>query len=199
VTPPLPMDRRNVLKLGGAAAIAALAPGIRCAPTACAGSATSMIALADPRYGDSLMFAESLQRQGAMPVILASDRARLWFDAIEPRTRDCISYLAGLTLESDLFVFERLAASSAAPICYVGFHDWRCRQGAAHTLSGSIALDPIAAALVKGEDRWAEGLGQALVLAKDEGHEERRLHLDYAMAACPGPRFLVSWLMRWTG
>ena len=155
-----------------------------------------MIALADPRYDDSMSFAESLRRQGAKRLMLAYDRARVWFDGVQPKLRRGVRFLTGLTLESDLFVLERLAGSSGARTDYVGLHDWRCRQGSAHTLSGSINLDPIATALRTGKTRWAESLGQALALANEGGQTERRLDLDCAIPA--GPRFFVSWRMGWT-
>ena len=74
---PLDMDRRDVLKLGGAAAIALLAPA-GTAPVAAApsGTASSTIVLADHRYAESVIFAASLERQGARVIELASDRAR---------------------------------------------------------------------------------------------------------------------------
>ena len=195
--PPLAMDRRDLLKLGGATTLALLAPaGIDAEAAIPVRSAASMIALADPRYDDSIRFAESLRRQGAKPLMLVSDRARVWFDGIQPKLRTGVRCLTGLTLESDLFVLERLAGSSGARTDYVGLHDWRCRQGSAHTLSGSINLDPIATALLAGKTRWAESLGRALALANEGGRTERRLDLDCAIAA--GPRFFVSWRMGWT-
>lgn len=191
------LDRREVVALGGAAILALFAPAWIKSVASPARPAASMIALADPRYGESLIFGRSLQREGAKVLALASDRARLWSDAIEPRLTGGLQYLTGLTLESDLFAFERLAENSNARTCYVGLHDWRCRQGSAHRLSGSIKLDPIAQALVSGKDRWAGKLGEVLALAKDIC-EERRLALDCAAPAAQGPRFFVSWLMRWT-
>jgi hypothetical protein len=199
MTLPLDMDRRDVLKLGGAAAIALLAPA-GTAPVAAApsGTASSTIVLADHRYAESVIFAASLERQGARVIELASDRARTWSDAVEPPLAAGLRFLAGLTLESDLFVLERLAAHSGARKCYVGLHDWRCREGSAHRLSATIDLDPIAAALVNGKERWPESLGEALGQTKMESRTERRLALNCPMPAARGPRFFVSWLIRWT-
>ena len=199
MTLPLDMDRRDVLKLGGAAAIALLAPA-GTAPVAAApsGTASSTIVLADHRYAESVIFAASLERQGARVIELASDRARTWSDAVEPLLPAGLRSLAGLTLESDLFVLERLAAQSGARKCYVGMHDWRCREGSAHRLSATIDLDPIATALVNGKERWPESLGEALSQTKMESRTERRLALNCPMPAARGPRFFVSWLIRWT-
>jgi hypothetical protein len=197
VKPPLATNRRDVLKLGGAAVLAVFAPTGFTA-SAPARSAASMIALADPRYDQSLMFAESLRRHGAKTLMVAPDRARLWFDAIEPQLSTGLRYLVGLTHESDLFVLTRLAENSGVRTSYVGLHDWRCRHGSTHKLSGSIDLDLIATALVTGKDRWAENIGEAMALAKENGSEERRFDLDCAMDADHGPRFFVSWLMGWT-
>jgi hypothetical protein len=199
VTLPLAMDRREVLKLGGAASIALLAPAA-VSPVAAApsGTASSTIVLADRRYAESVIFAASLERQGARVIDLAPDRARTWFDAVEPRLAAGLRFLAGLTLESDLFVLERLAAHSGARRWYVGVHDWRCRESSAHRLSATIDLDPIATALVNGKERWPESLGEALGQTKMESRAERRLALNCPMPAARGPRFFVSWLIRWT-
>lgn len=198
------LDRRDLLKLGGAAALAVLAPSWSksVASAAFALGAKGTIVLADPRYSDSLVFARSLEREGATLLPLASDLAALWFDAIEPRLKARVRALAGLTLQSDLFVLERLAESSGAVTRYVGCHDWRCRTGSAHRLSGSIELDGIAQALVSGEGHWAEALGAALVSTagatkRDEGRQEVSMELDHT-AASDSPRFFVSWLMTWS-
>ncbi|HSA66455.1 MAG TPA: hypothetical protein VLE24_02190 [Methyloceanibacter sp.] len=200
MTQPHPMDRREMLKLGGAAAIALLAPAGTVFVAAAPGRASaSTIVLADPRYAESVSLAASLERQGAKVIELASDRARTWFDAVEPRLPAGLRALAGLTLESDLFVLERLAERSGARTCYVGLHDWRCRQDSVHLLSATIELDPIATALVNGKEGWAESLGKALGNTNIESREERSLALNCPMLAASGPRFFVSWLMRWTG
>jgi hypothetical protein len=111
-----------VLKLGGATALASIAPpggafGSR------ASSALTMV-LADPRYAESLMFAGSLERRGAKRVMLGSDLAGIWFDAIAPRVPHGVQGLTGLTLESDFFILERLAAAQARgppmPACMIG-------------------------------------------------------------------------------
>jgi hypothetical protein len=146
-----------------------------------------------------MIFAAGLERQGAKVIELASDRARTWFDAVEPCLPCGLRALSGLTLESDLFVLERLAERSGARTCYVGLHDWRCLQDSVHRLSARIELDQIATALVKGKEGWAESLGKALGNTKIESREERRLTLNCPMPAASGPRFFVSWLMRWTG
>ena len=77
MTLPHPMDRREMLKLGSAATIALFTPAgtvpVAAAPER---AAASVIALADPRYADSVSFAASLERQGAKVIELASDRAR---------------------------------------------------------------------------------------------------------------------------
>jgi hypothetical protein len=198
VTLPRAIDRREVLKLGGAASIALLAPA-GTAPVAAVprGTASSTIVLADRRYAESVIFAASLQRQGARVIELASDRARTWSDAVEPLLPAGLRSLAGLSLESDLFVLERLASQSGAHKCYVGMHDWRCRDGSAHRLSATIDLDPIATALVTGKEHWPQSLGEALGQTEMESRTERRLVLNCPMPAARGPRFFVSWLIRW--
>ncbi len=190
------MDRRDVLKLGGAAALTLVAPAVAAADRASAPTPFTIV-VADPRYRESLIFAGSLERRGARIVTLASDRATTWFGTIAPQLPHGLHRLAGLTLESDLFILERLAESSGACTCYSGQHDWRCRQGVGHTLSGMVDLDPIAAALVKAKEEWAENLGEAPVAKTDGAPAGRRLHLECATPSGRGPRCFVSWQMRW--
>ena len=190
------MDRRDVLKLVGATGIVSFVPRVVLSSVP-ARAAAPMVVLADPRYHNSSIFAKSLERYSAKRLLLVSDRARLWSQSIEPELRCGLQYLAGLTLESDLFVLDRLAEGSGARASYVGFHDWRCQEASAHTLSGSILLDPIAASLAAGERNWAERLGQALVSAKELCQEEYKLTVSCTIPAGHGPRFFVSWLMRW--
>jgi hypothetical protein len=198
MTPQLLLDRRDVLKLGGAAAIMSLVPsGMPASAADLGGQAASPIVLADPRYGESVSFASGLERHGAKVRALTGDRAKVWFDAVEPQLSAGLEAMAGLTLESDLFALERLAEHSGARTSYLGSHDWRRGEHATHLLQGSIELDRIAASLVHGKDRWAEGLGSALGLAKGESQEEQRLALTCPAPAAQGPRFFVSWLMRW--
>lgn len=191
------IGRREVLKLGGAAALALLAPPSIAAAVHASSPTLSTIVVADPRYRESLLFAASLERQGARVVTLASDRAGTWFGAIASHLPRGLHGVAGLTLDSDRFVLERLAENSGAWTCYAGLHDWRCREGMGHTLSGTIDLDPIAGALVNGKEEWAEGLGEALLAAKDGKREKQTLQLECAMPSGRGPRFFVSWQMRW--
>ena len=198
MTPAPAMDRRDVLKLGGAATLALLAPHAVAAAVRASSLTPSMIAVADPRYRESLIFAGSLERHGAKVLTLASDRAAAWFGAIAPQLPHGLHRLTGLTLESDLFILERLAESSGAHTCYAGLHDWRRRSGVGHTLSGTIDLDPIAGALLNGKEEWVEGLGEALVAAKDGTPAERRLQLKCTAPSGRSPRSFISWLMRWT-
>jgi hypothetical protein len=192
------MDRRDVLKLGSAATLALLAPsGIKLATRAFS-AAASTIVLADPRYSESVIFAGSLERQGARVVALGHDVGEAWFNTIVPRLSHDLRTVTGLTLESDHFILERLAEGSGGRTCYAGLHDWRGRRGLGHTLSGAIDLDPIAAALSNGKEEWTKGLGEALLLAKDGIRNERKLQLEFTPPAGRGPRFFASWLMRWT-
>ena len=175
----------------GGGACPGLAPG-----------ADRVLVLADPRYSESLVLARGLESRGTKLLPLTSDLAGLWFDAIEPRLKSRVRALAGLTLQSDLFVLERLAESSGAVTRYVGCHDWRYRTGSAHRLSGSIELAGIARALMSGERHWAEALGGALLSAAraaewDAGRQAMSMELDH-VAASDSPRFFVSWLMTWS-
>ena len=154
------------------------------------------MALADARYAESMSFAGALGRKGAEVLPLGGDLAATWFGAIVRRRARGLRDIAGLTLESGLFIMERLAEGSGARTCYRGSHDWRCRHGVGHNLSGTIDLDPIESALLNDGGRWPEGLGRSLLTVKAGDRNERRLELECKMNAGRGPRYFVSWLMR---
>ena len=128
VTLPLAMDRRDVLKLGGAAAIALLAPaGAASVAALRSGTAASTIVLADPRYAESAIFAASLERHGAK-VIAACLRPRQNLVSM-PSSRFCRwpSLSRRAHLESDLFVLERSRRTAQAR----GHAMWACMIGGA--------------------------------------------------------------------
>jgi hypothetical protein len=157
-------------------------------------SAVTTLVIADPRYRDSIRFADALARRGATVLPSGADMAALWFDEIVPRMAKGASRLAGLTLEADRFVLERLASPSC--LSYVGRHDWRTLPGSSHTLAGAISLIGVCDALKTGEDLWAVSLGETLASAEASGPRfaKRQLALDLAPAA-DSPRFFTSWLM----
>jgi hypothetical protein len=186
------VDRRAMLKLGGAAALAMLATGAPRALGLGFPSAERIFVVADPRYAESRSFASSLERCGASVLSLASRMDRLWFDAIAPRLDGSLQAVAGLTLHSELFVLERLAETRP---CYVGMHDWRCRNDSRHELAGALDLKGVAAALSSDEREWASPLGPALVAAAPREFEQRRIVLSRRVAAADGPRFFVSWVL----
>jgi hypothetical protein len=197
VTPPHAPDRREVLKLGAAAALMLAAPA-----AVAAGSSTSLLGgaatvIADARYPESLTFAEILMRRGAAAVTRRSDIGGTWFHDIAPLLPGRLQSLCGLTLQSDLFILQRLAEGTSACTAYAGTHDWRYSGGATHTLAGTIDLDGVAAALDQGGDVWSGCLGAALFAANEGHRNEQRLKLRCTMPAGRGPRYFVSWIMRW--
>jgi len=189
------LDRRELLGLGGAAALSLATPsGIDIA--AAAPRSGTMVAVADPRYADSRNFARGLARGGASVVRLAPNAGAAWFDAVAPELRTGLR-LAGLTLDSDFFILERLAEPSGAVTRFVGCHDWRCRPGVSHRLRGTVNLDGIVSAIDVGDDSWAERLGLALALIAERGEARREqwLRREHAKAIATRPSYLVSWLM----
>lgn len=189
------LDRRAVLALGGAAALSLAAPHSITSAAAAGRSGPTLLAVADPRYGDSLGFARGLERHGATVLPLAPNAGAVWFETIAPRLRRGGS-LSGLTLDSDFFILQHLAAPGGAVTRFVGCHDWRCRPGAVHKLRASIDLDAIAAAVGCRSEKWAEGLAGALATAaqRDVARQERWVRQDGA-APVDSPRYFVSWLM----
>jgi hypothetical protein len=188
------LDRRELLGLGGAAALALALPD----SIAAAGprSAATTIVLADPRYADSLGFARGLARSGATMVPLAPNAGAAWFGGVAPRMRSGWS-VAGLTLDSDFFIMQRLAEPARAVTRFVGCHDWRCHSGATHKLRGRIDLDGIDAALAGGDGQWAERLAAALTMAAERGDLGREICVrrNHATPRTNSPRYVVSWLL----
>jgi hypothetical protein len=190
------LDRRELLGLGGAAALSlATSSGIDIAAAA-APRASAMLAVADPRYADSRDFARALARCGARVVRLAPNAGAAWFEAIAPELRPG-ARLAGLTLDSDFFILERLAEPARAVTRFVGCHDWRCRPGVSHRLRGAVKLDEIVGAIDAGEAGWAERLGLTLAVTAEssEAKQEQRLRRERTTAVAARPSYLVSWLM----
>ena len=190
----LQLDRRELLGLGGAAALLFAAPsGIGIAAARRTGT---MLAVADPRYDDSRHFARGLAQGGARIVRLAPNAGATWFEAIAPNTRGGLS-VAGLTLNSDFFILERLAETQRVATRFVGCHDWRCRPGVSHRLRGTVNLDGIVSAIDANRDDWAERLGLALALTAgdSEARREQWLRREGAKPITASPSYLVSWLM----
>jgi hypothetical protein len=190
------MDRREFLGLGSAAALAVLYPGVSASALAgLARGADGMLVVADHRYSESQIFARALGNRGASVFSMQEGLADVWFDALAPRLAAGERKLAGLTLESELFVLERLAESCGMRSCYVGRHDWRTRPGSQHVLRGSIGIDSVAQALAGGGELWAATTADGLTTATaGAGWQERTVALDLAPAV-DSPRFLVSWMM----
>jgi len=189
------LDRRELLGLGGAAALSFATSGIDI--TAAAAPRTSaMLAVADPRYADSRDFARGLAHGGACVVRLAPNAGAAWFETIAPRLRTGVR-LAGLTLDSDFFILQRLAEPARAVTRFVGCHDWRCPPGVSHRLRGTVKLDEIVGAIDAGGDGWAERLGLTLAVTAESGEarQEHWLRRERTRAAAARPSYLVSWLM----
>jgi hypothetical protein len=190
------LDRRELLGLGGAAALSlATSSGIDICAAAMP-RASPMLAVADPRYADSRHFARGLARGGALVVRLAPNAGTAWFETIAPRLRPGVR-LAGLTLDSDFFILERLAEPARVVPRFVGCHDWRSPLGVSHRLRGTVKLDDVVSAIDAGGDGWAERLGLTLAVTteSDEARQEQWLRRERTKAVTARPSYLVSWLM----
>jgi hypothetical protein len=190
------LDRRELLGLGGAAALTfATSSGVGIGALASQRSGT-MLAVVDPRYDDSHRFARGLARGGARIVRLVPNAGAAWFDVIAPHMRGGSS-LAGLTLDSDFFILERLAETSGVATRFVGCHDWRCRPGVSHRLRGGMNLDGLVDAIDANGNDWAERLGLALArtAGEDDARQEQWRRREHAKPITARPSYLVSWLM----
>jgi hypothetical protein len=193
------VNRRDVLAFGMAAGVAMLVPGGRVAgraPVQRNASDAAMLVVVDERYGDSVMFAQSLARQAAARFPLAFDTAGLWLDVLAPHMAGTAASVAGLTLESDLFILRRLASASGASLCYLGRHDWRSAHECRHVLRGGAEIDAIASALTMGAGPWPARLGAVLASARPRGPliEEQEVAFDHAPGS-GAPNFFVSWVI----
>jgi hypothetical protein len=155
-----------------------------------------MLAVVDPRYDDSRRFARGLAPAGARIVRLAPNAGATWFNCIVPHMLRGSS-LAGLTLDSDFFILERLAEASPMATRFVGCHDWRCRPGVSHRLRGTMNLEGLVDAIGANGNDWAERLGLALALAPGgcDARQEQWLRREHAKPNTARPSYLVSWLM----
>jgi hypothetical protein len=193
------VNRRDVLAFGVAAGVAVLVPGGRVVGLA-RGQRTApdaaMLVVVDERYGDSVKFAQSLAGHGAARFPLAFDAAGLWLDVLAPRMTGTAASVAGLTLESDLFILRRLASASGASLCYLGRHDWRSAHRRRHVLRGGVEIDAIASALTMGAESWPARLGSLLASARPRGPliKEQEVALDHAPGS-GAPNFFVSWVI----
>jgi hypothetical protein len=152
-----------------------------------------LLVIADGRYGASEAFAQGLRPCGARRFDLADDVADLWFDALKPALVEGHGAITGLTLESELFVLRRLAASSAS-LRYLGTHDWRLGGQVRHTLRGELRLEPLAAALNAAAEGWATRLAEALASARLTAWQSQEVRAERAISS-GRPRFFVSWLL----
>lgn len=189
------MNRREFVTFGASCA-ALLAPqaSLALSPSAKTNE-LPLLAIADRRYSDSARFADAIARAGGDVLPISSDIGTLWFGDIEPRMRHGGLKLAGLTLQSDLFVLERLADHSRSATLYTGCHDWRgpCSQ---HRLSGAISLGRPASALQRGELDWALRLSEALIAEPMQAACGETRHLSFELTPAPdNPKYLTSWLM----
>jgi hypothetical protein len=190
------LDRRELLGLGGAAALSFAAPSHVGIAALAAERSGAMLAVADPRYDESRNFARGLAQAGAPIIRLAPNAGAAWFEAVAPQMRGGLS-LAGLTLDSDFFILERLAEALPMAMRFVGCHDWRCRPGVSHRLRGTMNLEGLVGAIDANGHDWAERLGLALALTPGGGEasQEQWLRREHATPVTVRPSYLVSWLM----
>ena len=100
------MNRRDVLKLSGGAAL-----GLAAAPVL-AGSVrepTSMLALFDARFAASRAFAQAARRSGARAVATEGDIPSLWHGALRGAP---LARLAGVTTYADMVAIAALAGEA---------------------------------------------------------------------------------------
>lgn len=100
--------RREVLIAAVLAPALALSYGPSNAATS--GSAGGVLgAIFDPRFPQSLAFAERAKSLGIRPIGFAGDISTLWFDQLLPALQTSPTPLVGLTSTGALFCFEQLA------------------------------------------------------------------------------------------
>lgn len=100
--------RREVLI--GAALAPAFAFSHGLSNAAASGAASGVLgAIFDPRFLQSLAFAERAKSLGIRPFGFAGDTSSLWFDQLLPVLQARLTPLVGLTSTGALFCFEQLA------------------------------------------------------------------------------------------
>ncbi len=107
------LDRRSLIKLGGAALALPALPGQAFA--AKRRDLVAQLVLVDRRYQTSVFFAAGFEGPGAPDVLpVGRDLAKLWYQDIAPCLVRGPLLVEAITLSADLFGIERLAEVSGA-------------------------------------------------------------------------------------
>jgi hypothetical protein len=106
------LDRRSLIKLGGAALALPALPGQAFA--AKPQNLVALLVLVDRRYQTSMLFAAAREGPGVEVLAVGRDLARLWYEDIAPRLVRRPLLIEAVTLPADLFGIERLAEGSGA-------------------------------------------------------------------------------------
>jgi hypothetical protein len=189
------MNRRNFLLAATCACAVPLIPSAPLRASTSSAKAEDLLAIADPRYDDSLAFAEAVARDGGSVLKIAADIGTLYFNDIETRVGACALILAGLTHASDRFIVERLAGRCATRL-YAGEHDWR-GQASVHRFSGMMEMDQLAATFQDDGANWAQRLGEALAANLSANCPQQSCSLALPLTLTAGsPSYLTSWALR---
>src|SRR5689334_19919106 len=105
------MERRDFIKRTAAVASVTVIDGITSLHDAKASmrSLSHSLVLVDERFSDSRRFAAAFEARGATLVSLSEDIGRLWYGKLGVQCRRPNSFIAGLTLHTDLFVSQLFA------------------------------------------------------------------------------------------
>jgi hypothetical protein len=97
--------------------------------------------LVDERFSDSRRFAAALEARGAIVVSLSEDIGRLWYGELGAQCRRPGSFIAGLTLHTELFVSQLFARECGKKLAAFGQHDCRGQSTLVHSLPSNLALN----------------------------------------------------------
>ncbi len=191
------LSRRTVCSLGaGLSAIALLGlPEVR---AFAAQRYDIRYVLTDKRYAQSMVFGNSLLRQGSTRLEITDGLTRLWLDALVPLWRRKEGAIAGLTLRETWVCVAEQARSCGRRSVLVGRHALAADGNVTnHTLSAPRIVLNDAATLVSGKEQWPHVMARLITQCPTNDRcpaSAEQFQSSSAAVAAPSAH-LVSWII----
>lgn len=185
------MERRDFIKRTAAVASVTAVGGLTALQSEAKAAFTKLsnaTVLVDERFSDSRRFAAAMQARGATVVSLTEDIGRLWYGELGEQCRKANSFIAGLTLHTELFVSQQFARECGKRLSSFGQHDCRGQSTLVHSLPCGIDLN-----LIDTSD-WAEEVAATMSSRRkcEITHDVQRSRV---VRAIDHPGTLYSWMI----
>jgi hypothetical protein len=187
------MERRDFIKRTAALASVTAISGLATAQTDAKSVAgverlADAAVLVDDRFSDSRRFGAAMAARGAQVVSLSEDIGRLWYGGLREQCSRPGSFIAGLTLHTDLFVSQLFAREYGKTLTAFGEHDCRGRETLVHSLPTNVAM-PLSDA-----NDWPESIA-AYLSATKRCAASRTAQATRIVRAADHPGSLFSWMI----